>query len=300
MRRPSLKSSWVVLPALLLGASCGGTQEPNQTQAPAPKPAAPPEPLTAEAADASIADAQQSTGDRSPENRFCASARKSASGGMGVRGITGSLNRVDVHETMDTRTGAFLQCVNQRPRRLRFIGGRIDFRIKVGADGRVCKAQPVHSTIGYRRLEQCITQVVEQTQLPSPNGRDRTEIKWGMKVEPHRGRRTPGIESAEIDEAIKKYAGETYKACKLRRRDRFEITAYAGRRGKIMAVGGLPLRAVKPEKLECLVKEIKGWKLPRLKCRSKATFTLKWKPIPPKRKRKARSKKSKRRRGRRR
>ncbi len=299
MLRPSGNPSWIVIPALLLGASCGGTQAPKKMVAPTPETVAPAEPATGQAADASVADAQQSAGEGSAEDRICASAAKTASRGMGVRGITGSLNRGDVQEAMDTRTDALLQCMNERPRGLRFIGGRIDFRIKVGADGRVCEARPIHSTIGYRRLEKCITEVVEQTQLPLPDGRDRTEIEWGMNVEPDRGRQTEELDPATIVEAMKSYAGETYKTCEIRRRDRFEITAYAGRRGRFIALGVLPMRSVEAEKLDCLVQEIKqGWKLPKLKYRSKATFTLKWKPIPPKRKRYVRSKKNKRRRGR--
>lgn len=220
---------------------------------------------------------------------------------MGIIGITGSLNRGDVQHAMEARTEVLLACTETRPRRLRFVGGRIDFHIDVAADGRVIEARPVHSTIGYRPLELCLTEVVEQTALPAPDGRDRTDIAWGMNVEPDRGREPLPLDAKAIQKTMKKYAGESYKACKVRRRTRFQVTAYVGRRGKVLAVSAVPLRrTVAPEKLDCLLEEIKAWRLPRLKRRSKATFTLKWKPPPPKKRRYARSKRGKRSRRRRR
>jgi hypothetical protein len=300
MKRQVATTQRMLVHALLLAAACGGVRAPKKKVVPLPEPQPPVQPEAPDASDAGPADAQPLSGQDPAEAPECASAPQAVSGGMGVKGITGSLNRGDVHQVMETRFEALMECMNRRPRGLRWVGGRIDFLIKVGADGRVCEARPVRSTIGYRPLELCLTEVVEQTPLPPPDGRDRTEVDWGMNVEPDRGRETPFLKPAAVENALKRYADRTYKACEVPRRMRFEVTAYTGRSGKVLAAGVVPLKSVAPDKLECLLEEIKVWRLPPVKRRSKVAFTLKWKPPPPKSKRYAGSKRGKSSRGRKR
>ena len=257
--------------AATLPGGCGGAPEPDPVE-PAPMPDEP----AAAAPDGGIADA----GDGSVAP--CAAPRPR--GGMNVRGITGSLNRGDVHQVMETREDALMACVQKRPRRFRWIGGAIDFHIEVDGQGRATDVQTVRSTIGYLPLEQCLTEVIEQTPLPAPDGRDRTELEWGMNVEPSSRRGFDDLDPAELMVTLEQYAGDTYKNCGTPRRARFEVTAYLSGRGRVLAASAVPRNEQARESLECVVGEIMKWKGPRVKRYSKATFSLRWLPPPKKQK----------------
>jgi hypothetical protein len=200
---------------------------------------------------------------------------------MSVRGITGSLNRGDVNGTIERYSGELLQCVAQRPRRFGWVGGRIDFHFKIGPTGQVLEIRPTASTVGYHKLELCLTEIVSRIQFPVPNGRDKTEFDWGMDVDPHLGRVTHPMDKAELDPVLAQYAARTYEACQTRKKTRFEVTAYIGSYGKLLTAGMIPSHAAAFEQIDCLLDEMTRWKLPRIQKRSKVTFTLKWHPPPP-------------------
>src|SRR5262245_53469583 len=59
-----------------------------------------------------------------------------------VKGLTGTLNKDDVHQTMDAKQPAFDACIGQSRRGLRWVSGAIRFAFRVDAEGQV---QEVHA-----------------------------------------------------------------------------------------------------------------------------------------------------------
>jgi hypothetical protein len=249
----------IMLTLFALTIGCGGTVKPVASKA---KP-------------------RQRTRPRIEAAPVSAAAPKSGRG-MKVTGITGSLNRGDVHQTIERYFESLLQCVALRPRRLGCAEGRIDFHFKIGPAGQVVEIHPSASTIGYRALELCLMDVVSHIVFPAPSGGDKTEFDWGMNVDPLVGQTTVQIEPEDFDKFVAEYAAQTYETCEIRKKTRFEVTAYIGRQGNVLAAGAIPSDRNAFEKLNCLLEEIAGWKLSRFKQRSKVTFTLKWQPPPPK------------------
>ena len=89
------------------------------------------------------------------------------------------------------------------------------------------------------------------------------------------------IVGAVVREDQKEHAAKTYEACEVPRRTRFQVTAYVGRRGRVLSVSAVPDTIKADDRLECLLEQIKEWQLPRIQRRSKVTFTLRWQPPPP-------------------
>jgi hypothetical protein len=207
-------------------------------------------------------------------------AKRSA--GMKVTGITGSLNRGDVHQTIEKYYDALLQCVAQRPRRLGWVAGRIDFHFKVGPAGQVVEINPTASTIGYHKLELCLKDVVAHISFPAPSGGDKTEFDWGMDVDPLSGQPVADLEPERIEKSLARYVADTYDTCEVPQRTRFEVTAYLGPQGNVLAAGTIPKDKKARDKVACMLEEMAGWRLSRPKKRSKVSFTLKWQPRPPK------------------
>jgi hypothetical protein len=238
--------------ALFLAAvsSCGGAAEP--TAAPAPRPAT----VATGAGDAA----------NPPE----------PTDNVIVTGLMGSLTTGDVHQTMEQRQEALAECMNERSRRLRFIDGAIRFFFKIDSDGRVIEVTPLESDIGHRPLERCLCRVLRETRFPPPNGRSEAEFTWGMRVDPI-GRPADPVDPEIVASLLEEHAGEIFETCEVRRRrTRFTVTSYFGRRGRALSAGALPSRAVDPEQLDCVLDAIKQWRLAdRLERRAKVIFELK-------------------------
>lgn len=280
----------IVVVLLMLMAACGGHQKRAAPKtagvgphsASAGTPSAPIKQRTAPAGDASASDAGVSSPaskDASTPARNAPAAGKAVSHGIMIKGITGSLNRGEVHRTIEDYNESLLQCVYRRPRRLRWVGGRIDFHFEIGPDGRVLNIYPTGSTVGNRDLELCLTEVVARIHFRAPDGRAKTEFDWGMNVEPYLGRDPDPLDSDKLDKVLGEYAGETFETCEVSKRTRFEVTAYIGSGKNMLTAGMTSSEPAAMEKADCVLQEIKSWKMPRLNKLSKVTFELKWRPL---------------------
>ena len=68
-----------------------------------------------------------------------------------VRGLTGTLNKDDVHQAMDARQPQFDDCIREVRRRQAWVEGTIRFAFKVDGTGRVETAHPTESPPPRRR-----------------------------------------------------------------------------------------------------------------------------------------------------
>lgn len=203
---------------------------------------------------------------------------------MGVRGITGSFNRGDVHDIMDARRNALLDCVDRRPRHLRFVNGVIAFHFVVGSKGQVLDVYPSRSDVGCFELEQCLADVVAQTRFMPPRGRLQTELDWDMRVEKDWEFDLEPLPPRKIRQAMKRYSADIYQFCDVKRRLRFVVTAYVDQEGQVLSSGLIPNRRVEIDQIECMANEINQWQVPKPKTISKVTFKLRWIPPPPEKK----------------
>ena len=191
-----------------------------------------------------------------------------------VRGLTGTLNKDDVHQTMDARQEAFDQCIHEVRRRQAWVEGTIRFDFKVDGHGKVEAVSASSSTIGHRPLERCLTQVVSATEFPRPAGRATAQFSWDMHVEPAYRPADP-MDAGLLSRVLRKKARDVFRGCKVRRfRNRFQVTAYVGRRGRILAAGAIPNRPQPDEKVDCVIEEIRSWRLPKPKRLAKVSFRL--------------------------
>ena len=97
---------------------------------------------------------------------------------VAIKGLTGTLNQDDVHQTMDAQQPAFDACIGESRRSLRWVSGAIRFAFKVGAEGQVEDVHPIESTIGHRRSRRAWRR----------RGRDRVS----QAGRPRDARRSPG------------------------------------------------------------------------------------------------------------
>lgn len=191
-----------------------------------------------------------------------------------IRGLTGTLNKDDVHQTMEARQNELDACIHESRRRLRLVSGTIKFSFKVDAEGAVEDVHPTESNIGHYTLESCILRVLSETVFPRPDGSASARFDWGLTVEPATARAPQPIEPDVLEKVLDKHGSEVREACETKRRERFTVTAYINRRGKVVSAGALAEPAEAAEKLECVLDGIKGLRMPKQKKDAKVTFVL--------------------------
>jgi len=193
-----------------------------------------------------------------------------------VKGLTGTLNTDDVHQTMDARQRELDACISQVRRREAYIHGEIRFALAVDASGHVAQARTIASDIGHFALERCITEVVTHTQFPEPDGDATANVEWGMQV---LGAYEPSdpIDASPLAQMLSKRWAKLRERCELKRgrgRARNQVTLYVGTGGRVLSVGLVPATDQDDEKLDCALEGLRDWRLPKPKRRSKLTFAL--------------------------
>ncbi len=191
-----------------------------------------------------------------------------------IKGLTGTLNKDDVHQTMDAQQPAFDACIQQSRRSVRWVSGAIKFAFKVDAEGKVAEVHPTHSDIGHHHLETCLIEAVAATVFPKPAGRAQATFDWGMTVEPVPGRPPEPLDDKVVARVLRKRRSEVVRSCEIRRRERFLVTAYVARDGRVLSAGAVPMPPKASEKLECVLEEIASWRMPKVDHRSKTSFLL--------------------------
>jgi hypothetical protein len=191
-----------------------------------------------------------------------------------VNGLTGTLNKNDVHQAMDARQIEFNTCIAQSRRTLKFVSGTVRYAFRVDAAGQVAVLRPTQSTIGHRELEECLTEVVRSTQFPKPAGRAAAEFSWGMSVEPA-GEDAPTLPARKFAPLVRKRVSAVYRSCELRRRRaRFHLTAYVTPSGTIASAGGFGASPEADEQLDCVLDQIEKWHVSKAARLSKVSFDM--------------------------
>ena len=187
-----------------------------------------------------------------------------------VKGLTGTLNKDDVHQTMEAQQPAFKACIEQHRRSVRWVSGTMRFAFKVDGAGRVLDARPVQSDVGHRELEQCLTSAVSAVVFPKPAGRARAQFAWTVLVDPA-GTPPDPLDAKPLASMLRRQRRAIARSCALRPRERFALTAYVGAGGKVLNAGGFALRRG-AEKVDCVVEAVGELRLPKVTRRSKVSF----------------------------
>ncbi|HEX7477515.1 MAG TPA: AgmX/PglI C-terminal domain-containing protein [Polyangiales bacterium] len=192
-----------------------------------------------------------------------------------IKGLSGTLNKDDVHQTMDERQPALDGCIGESRKRLRWVSGTIRFAFKVAADGHVDEVYATESSIGHRALEQCITDVVATTIFPKPAGLATAKFEWGLTVDPANGRLPDDFDADRLEPLLRKHVAKIFRTCKVRRpRERFQVTAYIAPDGRVLSAGAVPNLPRAADKVGCVLDELSNLRMPRPRRCAKVAFEL--------------------------
>jgi hypothetical protein len=175
---------------------------------------------------------------------------------------------------MEAQQPAFDACIYECRRNLRWVSGAISFAFRVGAEGQVEEVHAIESTIGHKALEACITETVAATVFPKPAGHATATFTWGLTVEPAPGTPPEPLDAKVMEKVWSKRRRDVVKACEIKRRERFQVTAYIARSGRVLSAGAVPMPPNASERLDCLLEEIASWRMPKYDHHSKVSFLV--------------------------
>jgi hypothetical protein len=180
---------------------------------------------------------------------------------MRTAGLTGSLSTGEVREALAPRERDFGACFSQVGRGLqRLVGGRIELSFRVAADGSVLWARPVDSTLGNRRVERCLRTVAEATRFPQPHG-GHADFTWPLELDATREPST--LDPSHVAGTVRRQSRELADRCSLDRGDRFQVTTYVSRRGRVLSAGAVSAEPAADDRIDCVVRAVTRWRLPR-------------------------------------
>ena len=191
-----------------------------------------------------------------------------------VKGLTGTLNKDDVHQTMEARQTEIEVCIQQVRRRDAYVHGSVQFGFAVDAGGHVAQLRTLRSDIGHFELERCIADVVGATQFPQPDGDATARFEWGMQV---LGAYEPSepMDASKLQKVLAKRWAKLREHCEVRRaRARSQVTLYVGRSGHVLNAGVVPGATLDDEQLTCVLETLRDWQMPKPKRRAKLSFAM--------------------------
>lgn len=156
--------------------------------------------------------------------------------GMSMSSEIGGLNQEAVDQVFAKASSDLRRCLGDGAERVEFLGGDVEFVVKIGSDGRVSHAHLEISTIGDRTTEVCMLNALKRRSWPKPIGGEMGIAQKPFSFDMINDVRPPTEWSPDsIEEAL----GEiTPKLDDCRSgKGSFTITMYVDTDGSVMSAG---------------------------------------------------------------
>lgn len=174
----------------------------------------------------------------------------------------GGLNEEKVDATFKSSVEDLRRCVEQGAGRVEFLGGSVELYLKIGGSGRIEHAHFEQSTLGERKTEQCMLDVLRNKTWPKPVGGEVGLARKSFDFDAPNDVRPPtDWDESEVQETVAKLHRE-FKDCKRGRLRGFRATAYVAADGSVLGASVTPPDESGEEYVDCLSEVIQGATFP--------------------------------------
>lgn len=176
-------------------------------------------------------------------------------------GELGALDEKKADEIFASLLPAFERCLKEGAAQVEFLGGAVNFFVKVDLEGNV-HTHLEESTLGDRETERCMLSAIRKKTWPKPVGGEVGYARKSFDFDPPNDVRAPEEwPSDRATEALEKISSKI-DSCKDGVRGKFGATMYVDTSGKVLAVGVTPPDETGEESVDCLVGVLKDAKMP--------------------------------------
>ncbi len=181
--------------------------------------------------------------------------------GIAIESDIGAMNESEVLATFEKSQGALMSCFQSGAGRLRFLGGKVRFHLRVDQSGAVKSAHLLASTLGDRQTEDCMLGVVRGKSWPAPQGGREGIAETEFAFDPSSDVREPvDWDPADAGKNVPSAKAALGKCRKQASAGAITATLYVDTDGSVMAVGVSGESAATEEAASCVVAAIQAIK----------------------------------------
>jgi hypothetical protein len=147
--------------------------------------------------------------------------------------------------------------------RLEFMGGSIEFAVKVGSDQQAANVWAAQSSLGERSTEKCMFDALRSVRWPAPQGGLFGIARNSFEFEPKKGSPTPAVWDAGRVAGVVDDVHGTLAQCGAGSLDSMLITLYIGEEGKAIAGGAASSEPIEEAQVDCVVNAFLAARYPR-------------------------------------
>ncbi|MBX3181077.1 MAG: hypothetical protein KIT72_15660 [Polyangiaceae bacterium] len=190
------------------------------------------------------------------------SERRRSGGDLAVSAAIGALDPGEVTATFQAALPDFERCMAEGARQVEFLGGGVEFELKIDRAGALTEAFVSRSSLGDRTTEDCLLGALRKRTWPKPQGGEHGLAKKAFDFDQINDVRPPVLWSAEqVTDALAGARSELDQ-CKNGAQGSFEATVYVGTEGQPLGVGLSQTDAADAGAVRCLVGVLRGLTFP--------------------------------------
>lgn len=173
----------------------------------------------------------------------------------------GGLNQEAVDRAFEKSQRDILRCLHRGAKRLEFLGGEVNFFVKIDESGKLKKALLEQSTLGDRETELCMLGALEDKPWPKPVGGKTGLARKSFSFDMPNDVRPPTIwDSASIEDTLHDLSKEIGQCTS--NENSYTVTMYVDTDGSVMAAGVAYSDDDGDSGADCLVDTLKSARFP--------------------------------------
>jgi hypothetical protein len=175
----------------------------------------------------------------------------------------GGLDEREAEASFRASLDSLQECVQNGVERLEFMGGSIEFAVKVGADRQAASVWAAQSSLGERLTEKCMFAALRSVTWPAPQGGLFGIARNSFEFEPKRGSPTPAVWDAGRVAGVVDHVHGSISECGSGSLESILITLYIGEEGQAIAGGAASDEPIDEAQVDCVVDAFLSAQYPR-------------------------------------
>jgi hypothetical protein len=172
---------------------------------------------------------------------------------MATQAEIGGLNEREAEQSFRASLDGLQDCVSHGVERLEFMGGSIEFAVKIDASRHATSVWAAQSSLGERSTEKCMFEALRSVSWPAPQGGLFGIARNSFEFEPKKGAPTPAVwDAGRVTSALESVQGGLDE-CGKNSLGPLLITLYIGDGGKALAGGAASDEPLDEARVDCVV-----------------------------------------------
>jgi hypothetical protein len=182
---------------------------------------------------------------------------------MSTSAELGGLDEREAEQSFRDSLDGLQACVSDGIARLEFMGGSIEFAVKVDGQRHAAQVWAAQSSLGERTTEKCMFEALREVTWPAPVGGAFGIARNSFEFELKKGVTTPAIWDAGRVASVVDAMDSSLAECRGSDPGRLLVTLYIGAGGRALAGGAASEEPLDEAAVDCVVDTLLGAEYPQ-------------------------------------